>query len=81
MTQALESLSLNEVKSRLQTLLGREVEVEPARDGQFAAVYIDYNFRGAHHLLADSEDLAYRKLLAYLLGKETQKNGNDDPES
>ena len=68
----MDSLSLAEMKTRLQTLLGREVTVEAVKNGKFAAVYIDYNLRNPSRLVAETEELAYRALLDYLESKETQ---------
>ena len=65
---------LAQVKTKIQSLLGREVAVEPVQGNKFACVYIDYNLRNALRLVADSEDLAYRNLLSYL---EEDKNQGD----
>jgi hypothetical protein len=67
-------MTLDEVKLELKVRLGRDVEVESTKFGKFICQFVDYNNPHPSRLVGDTEELAYHRLLEYLIRRENHEN-------
>ena len=60
------------IKSRLHQLLGRDIEVNPTKDGRFVCEFADFNNPHPAALIGSTELEAYQKLLNYVERRPAQ---------
>ena len=63
------SEDIEQVRSRLKAVLGREPEVEKLKTGKFIAKYVEYGMSPLS-LVGDTEAAAFEKLAQYLENKK-----------
>ena len=59
-------MELSELKSKLRHKLGREVEIEEIRPGQWMVPYYNFNLKGRGEFVGDTPEEACKKLISYL---------------
>lgn len=65
-------MSKEEAKTKVDTLLGRDVGVEKTINGAYICKFVDFNNPHPTALVGETEEIAYQKLLEYLQARAVE---------